>query len=72
MIMEQFKVGDVVEIVELHFSGLDKKWGFDVGQQHKVVRIYNGDVYIHCEKSTYDWFFEPHQLKLISRGGKNG
>ena len=69
--MEQFQVGDVVEIIKLDICGLDKKWGFDVGQQHKVFGIdTHGDVYVHCEKALANWFFEPHQLKLVSRGEK--
>jgi len=69
--MEQFQAGDVVEIVELDVSGFDKKWGFDIGQQHKVVGIdTDGCVFVYCEKSTNNWFFTPSQLKLVSRGAK--
>jgi len=66
--MEQFQVGDVVEVVNADDS--DNYFGIEVGNQYKVVNIFHGIVYVYVSNKPDEYPLLKQDVKLISRGAK--
>lgn len=77
--MEQFQVGDVVEVLSVTKS--ETREGISVGDKLTVLRVVGEEVEIEIEdklevvedfEHKYIVYIKKYQLKLVKRGGKNG